>query len=275
MVNELTAEQAYKTCGSENIGCDSSQELTALETIVGQDRAIRAMQFGLGIKEKGFNIYVSGMPGTGRTTAVRRYLEEDAVTKPIPNDWCYVNNFDDPYHPHALSLPAGRAIELQKGMENLTKQAFQDVRNVFESEEYAKHKEETLNKFQQRKQEILETVNQMAIAEGFSLQPTPMGVVTVPTRNGKVMSEEDFMKLSQKEKDQLVEKQQKVQNALETSIRQTKSLDKDARDALDKVDREVATYTLRNWMEDMKESSKTSPMCWLSWTPYWQICLTR
>jgi len=72
MVTELTAEKAYKVCGSEYIDCASSQELTALETIVGQDRAIRAMQFGLGIKEKGFNIYVSGMPGTGRTTAVCR-----------------------------------------------------------------------------------------------------------------------------------------------------------------------------------------------------------
>ena len=259
MVIELTAEKAYKVCGSDNIECDSSQELTALETIVGQDRAIRAMQFGLGIKEKGFNIYVSGMPGTGRTTAVSRYLEEVAVTKPVPNDWCYVNNFQDPYRPNALSLPAGRAVELQKGMENLTKVVFQDVRNVFESEAYAKQKEETLNKFQQRKQEILETVNQMAIQEGFMLQPTPMGVITVPTRNGKPMSEEDFLKLSQKDKDVLVQKQQKVQDALETSIRQVKSLEKDARDAEDKLDREVALYALRNWNEDMKGKFQDLP----------------
>src|SRR4030043_1948184 len=128
MVTELTAGKAYKVCGSDNIGCDSSQELTALETIVGQDRAIRAMQFGLGIKEKGFNIYVSGMPGTGRTTAVRRYLEEVAATKPVPSDWCYVYNFHNPYQPNALSLPAGRAVELQKGMDNLTRSVFQDVR---------------------------------------------------------------------------------------------------------------------------------------------------
>jgi lon-related putative ATP-dependent protease len=259
MVTEITAENAYKVCGSDNISCDSSEELTALETIVGQDRAIRAMQFGLGIKKKGFNIYVSGMPGTGRTTAVRRYLEEVAVTKPVPADWCYVNNFQDPYQPNALSLPAGRAIELQKGMENLTKVVFQDVRNVFESEEYAKQKEETLNKLQQRKQEILEAVNHMAIEEGFLLQPTPMGVVTVPTRNGKPMSEEDFLKLPQKDKDVLAQKQQKVQNALETSIRQAKSLDKDAADAVDKLDREVALYTLRIWNEDMKAKFQNLP----------------
>jgi lon-related putative ATP-dependent protease len=253
MVTELPAEKVYKECGVDTIGCKSSAELPGLETIVGQDRAMRAMHFGLGIKEKGFNIFVSGLPGTGRTTAVSRFLEEVATTKPVPMDWCYVNNFEDSYHPNALSLPAGRAVELQKGMDNLTRQVFQAVRNVFESEEYAKHKEETLNKFQKQKQEILEQVNQQANAEGFMLQPTPMGVATVPTRNGKPLSEEDFLKLSQKDKESIMEKQQKVQNILESSIRQTKSLDKDADDALDKLDREIASYALRNWYEEMKK----------------------
>ncbi|HSB67686.1 MAG TPA: AAA family ATPase [Anaerolineales bacterium] len=253
MATELSFEKAYKTCNPDDVGCDTSQELTALETIVGQDRAIRAMQFGLGIKEKGFNIYVSGIPGTGRTTAVRRFLEEVAVAKPVPSDWCYVNNFQDAYRPHALRLPPGRAEELQRSMETLTKIVFQEVRNVFESEEYAKQKEETINKFQQRKQEILEQVNQQAVAEGFILQATPMGVVTMPTHNGKPLSEEEFMKLSQKDREALVQKQQKVQEALETSIRQTRSLEKDAREAVDKLDREIALYALRNWNEDMKE----------------------
>lgn len=259
MVTELTADQAYKNCGPENVGCDSSQELSALETIVGQDRAIRAMQFGLGIKQKGFNIYVSGMPGTGRTTAVRRFLEEVAAAKPIPMDWCYVNNFEDPYHPHALDLPAGRAVDLQKSMENLTKLVFQEVRNVFESEEYAKHKEEVLNKFQQQKQVILEQVNQLANQESFVLQPTPMGVVTVPTHNGKPLSEDDFLRMSPKDKEVLLQKQQKVQNALEASIRQTRALEKDAREATDKLDREVTAYALRGWYDDNKEKFATLP----------------
>ena len=95
--------------------------------------------------------------------------------------------------------------------------------------------------------------------ENFVLQPTPMGVVTVPTHNGKPLSEEDFLKMSQKDKDALLQKQQKVQNALEASIRQTRALDKDARDAVDKLDREVTLYALRSWNDDMKEKFTELP----------------
>ena len=259
MVNELSAEKVYKACDPELTGCDSSQELTALESIVGQGRAIRAMQFGLGIQERGFNIFVSGIPGTGRTTAVRRYLEEVASTKPVPSDWCYVNNFQNPYVPNALSLPAGRAVDLQKSMDFLTRTVFQELRKVFESEEYARQKEETLSNFQQRKQQIIENVNREAVAEGFALQATPMGIITVPTQNGKPMSEEEFLQLSQQQRDELVQKQQKIQAALEASIRQTKSLDKEASDAVDKLDQEVARYSLKNWYEDMKEKFQDLP----------------
>jgi lon-related putative ATP-dependent protease len=259
MVTELTAEQVYRKCDPESTGCDPKQEQTALETIIGQDRAMRAMQFGLGIKEKGFNIFVSGHPGTGRTTAVRRFLEEVAESKPVPHDWCYVNNFENSYQPNTLSLPAGRATALHKGMDFLTRSIIQEVRKVFESEEYARQKDETLNRFQQHKQEIIDKVNQEATQEGFSLQATPMGVITVPTHDGKPMSEEEFTQLTQEQKDELMQKQQKVQNALEASIRLTRSLEKDARDAMEKLDREVAQYALRNWYEDMKEQFSDLP----------------
>ncbi len=119
MITELSAEKVYRACDLDDINCDTSQELTALETIVGQERAIRAMQFGLGIKKKGFNIYVSGLPGTGRTTAVKRFLDELARKKPVPMDWCYVNNFGNPDEPMLIMLPGGRGKLFKEAMENL------------------------------------------------------------------------------------------------------------------------------------------------------------
>ena len=91
------------------MGCKTSEEATPLEAIIGQERAIRWLKIGLGIRQLGFDIFVAGMSGTGRTTAVKRFLEQVARDQPVPSDLCYVNNFADPYRPNALSLPSGRA----------------------------------------------------------------------------------------------------------------------------------------------------------------------
>ena len=105
MINELPPEKLRRTCDPNLLHCKSTEELTPLQEIIGQKRAVRALKFGLGIKDKGFNIYVAGFPGTGRTTAVKNFLEEKAKEKPVPPDWCYVNNFDDEYTPIAIKLP--------------------------------------------------------------------------------------------------------------------------------------------------------------------------
>ncbi|MDH5713757.1 MAG: AAA family ATPase, partial [Candidatus Bathyarchaeota archaeon] len=105
MLNELPVEKLRLECDPKLIRCETTEEMTILEEIVGQERAVRALKFGLDIKERGFNIYVAGLPGSGRTTAVRDFLEEMAKGKPVPPDWCYVNNFVDPFVPRAIKLP--------------------------------------------------------------------------------------------------------------------------------------------------------------------------
>lgn len=108
MLNELPPEKLRRECDPELMRCETTEEISPLEGIIGQERAIRALKFGLGIKECGFNIYVAGYPGTGKMTAVKDFLEEIAKTKPIPNDWCYVNNFSNPYEPKGIKLPPGK-----------------------------------------------------------------------------------------------------------------------------------------------------------------------
>ncbi|MFN2275642.1 MAG: Lon-like protease helical domain-containing protein, partial [Anaerolineales bacterium] len=119
MSDELTPLQLRSTCDPSLLGCSSSQEMTILEKIIGQERAARSLNFGLGIDTRGFNIYVAGLPGTGRTTTVRRFLEDRARTAKVPSDWCYVNNFKDPSRPQALKLPPGRAKEMQSDINHL------------------------------------------------------------------------------------------------------------------------------------------------------------
>jgi len=111
MVNELPPESLRKECDPNVMRCKTTQELVPLSEIIGQERAVRALKFGLGIRDQGFNIYVAGYPGTGRKTAVKNFVEEIARVEPVPPDWCYVNNFANQYEPKAIQLPAGKGKE--------------------------------------------------------------------------------------------------------------------------------------------------------------------
>src|SRR5512135_2058476 len=149
MIRELPYEKLCRNCDPASMGSSNSSQISTLKTIIGQERAVKALRFGLGIKEKGFNIYVSGRPGTGRTTAIERFLEEVAAKEPAPFDWCYVNNFHDSYRPCVLRLPAGQAVKFQADMVNFITQVARDIRNSFESEEYATHREEVIKNIQE------------------------------------------------------------------------------------------------------------------------------
>lgn len=256
MVQKLTAEQIYRTCDPAQLGCKTSEEAGPLDTIIGQARAVRALRFGLDIKEKGFNIYVSGQPGTGRTTAIERYLSEFATRRPIPDDWIYVNNFQDGLLPNAIRLPAGRAPEFQRDMQVLVNSAIGDLRAAFESDEYTRHREEIVNTNQRQKQEILSTLNRQAQEVNFVLQPTPMGLLTIPLKRGQPLSDEEFLKLPENEKQDIDKRQQLLKVHLETATRQAQQLDKQLRERLEQLDKQVAEYAIRTHFEEYREKYK-------------------
>jgi lon-related putative ATP-dependent protease len=237
----------------------SSAEFGSLGAIIGQERAVRAMRFGLDIRDWGFNIYVAGMPGTGRTTAVERFLEEIAVTKPTPMDWCYVNNFEDSYRPHALSLPAGRAREFQKDITGFLKTTIRDIHLAFEGEEYAVQQENTLRAFHQQKGQLLDSVGELARQNGFGLQATPMGIIPVPTKDGAPLSDEDFLKLTEDEREKLKATQQQIREAVEAAMRQIHALDNSAREAVEQLDQQVVHFVLDNSMGALLEKYRQLP----------------
>ena len=252
MVIELSAGKLKKICDKENLGCVSTTEVESLEAIIGQERALRALNFGLGIKNKGFNIFVAGAPGTGRTTAVKKFLEKEASDKLPSPDWCYVNNFRDNFHPKALGLPAGKARSFQAEMKKMIEQVVQEIRRSFESEEYADNRSLTLSVFQKNKEEILKKISKSAYEQGFAIQASPMGVMTIPLKNGKPLSEEEFVGLDPQTKQEISAKQKELQGELETAFRQSREQDKMALEAVLKLDREVARYAVRHLIEDVK-----------------------
>lgn len=253
MPNELPLDKLYSKCDPTSLSWNNSAEAPELETIIGQERAVRALRFGLDIANKGFNVYVAGHPGTGRTTAIERYLNEFAVKKPVPSDWCYVNNFVDPNQPNALRLPPGKALTFQGDMARTVEAAIADLRAAFDSEEYTSHRDDLINQVNVQKQDIFNRLGERVQEEGFVLQPTPMGLLTIPTRAGRPISEQEFLHLSEDEKHEINEKQQRLKTTLENATREAKSLDKELREKISKLDVEVARYAIQQHFDDLKD----------------------
>jgi Cdc6-like AAA superfamily ATPase len=184
MSEELSVNKLRRVCDPASICCETTDELESLKEIVGQDRALKALKFGLEIEQLGFNIYVAGYPGTGRTTTVRGFLESIAKSKPEPADWCYVNNFRNPYQPKALRLPAGSGSVFRKEMKSLIEDAQKAIQKAFESKNYQQRREAIIGGYEKKRQDLLTQLAEGARKVGFLFEITPIGPVFVPVMEG-------------------------------------------------------------------------------------------
>jgi lon-related putative ATP-dependent protease len=259
MVHDLPVEKLKIKFDPTMLDCETTADLKPLEGIIGQERAVRALNFGLDIKEKGFNIYVAGVPGTGRTSAVKDFLEEIATTGLAPSDWCYVNNFRNSYEPKAIQFPPGKAKEFQKDMKDFITEARRALPKAFESDEYATKREEIVQSIEKKKMEIFTGLNRRAQAQGFVLQSTPMGLLIIPMTEGRPMSNEEISALSPQIREKIQRKSDILRSELRNATRQVRNLDKTITDEINKLNREVALYTIGHLISDEIEKYKDFP----------------
>jgi lon-related putative ATP-dependent protease len=260
MIDKLPIEKLRKECDPDLMQCESTHDLTPSNEIIGQERAVRALKFGLGIKDHGFNVYVAGYPGTGRKTAVKNFVEAQAKIQPVPSDWCYVNNFANPYEPKAIQLPAGKGKEFRDGMKNFIENVVRNsLPKTFESEDYATRREATIQGLENQRKQLIDELNQKAQQEGFVIQSTPIGLLLIPVLDGKPLSEEEMLALPQKTKDRLQEKREKLETELRNTMRQLVDMERKIHEALKKLNREVALYVIGNQIESLIEKYKGTP----------------
>ncbi len=257
MINELPVDKLRRVTELGYITCKTTEEMTPLTEIVGQDRAVKALKFGLEIDERGFNIYVAGQPGTGRATAVEGFLEDIALTKTVPQDWCYVNNFRDPYRPTAVQLPPAMGKEFQADMKSLIEEAKTQLSKAFESEEYVTRRDEMGKSLEQRRRELFTQLNERATQEGFAIQSTPIGILIMPVIDGKPLSDRDFMALSSETREEIERRRSSLRNELRSSMIQLRDLDRELREKLNVLNREVANYAIEHLINNLlKKFSK-------------------
>src|SRR4030067_312452 len=185
MVNELSAEKIRQVCDASFMHCETTEGRAPLREIIGQERAVRALKFGIGIRDHGFNIYVAGWPGTGRTTAVKNFVEEIARSEPVPPDWCYVNNFSNQYEPKAIKLLAGKGKGFQDDVKNLIENIRTALPKAFESDDYTTKREATIRVLENQRKELIDQLNAKAQEAGFVIQSTPVGLLLIPVIKGK------------------------------------------------------------------------------------------
>lgn len=259
MFGELSSDEVRRKCEPTGMQCATTSELTPLRGIVGQERAVRALKFGLEIKKKGFNIYVAGFPGTGRKTAVLDFLQTVAQSKTVPPDWCYVNNFSNPYEPKVLKLPAGQGKKFQRDMKNFVDHIRDLLPKAFESEDYAAKKDAKIGAIEAERKELLGRVNQRAKEEGFVLQSTPIGVFIIPVVRGKPLSDQDLMALPPQARKEIEKKRGELRSELRSAMSQLRELQRKVSDEIQKLDREVANYAIGHLAESLTKKHEEFP----------------
>jgi lon-related putative ATP-dependent protease len=236
--------------------CETTEELSPLEVIIGQERAVKALRFGLDIEQFGFNIYVAGYPGTGRKTAVKDFLEEIAKTKQAPSDWCYVNNFRDSYEPNAIRLPPGKVKGFQRDVSNLITEAQRALPKAFESEEYATKRESSIKAIGEERNELFSQLGKRAQEEGFVLQMGPTGLLVIPVVDGKPLDQREFNALPPQIRDEILKRREELGPDLSSAIRQFRALEEKAKDEIANLNREVALYAIGHLFAALKEKYK-------------------
>ncbi|TMC00039.1 MAG: hypothetical protein E6J42_01915 [Chloroflexi bacterium] len=225
---------------------ECTDELVPLSELIGQDRAMRSLQFGLGLEKSGYNIFVTGLTGTGKTTAVLDYVRRTLDERrrkgalQIPEDWCYVFNFDEPERPVALRLPGGRGKRLREDLEELLGTVRANVTRAFASDEYEHQRRAVIEQGQREAQQVMEAAQAEASASGFALNFLQTGVSLVPMREGRPMTPEEFNALSQEERHAIQERQQPVTENVAEAGERLRSIERDVGQKLRQLDRGVA-----------------------------------
>lgn len=256
---ELKPEQLRAACDPDSLQFETTADLPELEGSIGQDRALAAINFGLGIQSQGYNVFAAGPTGAGRNFAVTARAREAAAEQPTPDDWAYVYNFEDQRRPRALRLAPGRAPDLSKDVDELIAACRQEIPRAFESESYEAQKESATGDVQQQRNQVLQKLEEEARSEGLMIQPTPMGIATVPLRDGKPMSREQFEQLPEEERKQLNEKMEGLRGRVQEALSQARQLEKEARRRLEDVDRKVAMLAIGDRFDETKAKYEDNP----------------
>ena len=253
-VKKLESDELDRRCDPEQFEFDTTEDLEDLAQLVGQPRAVEAVNFGVGIQQDGYNLFALGPAGTGKQAFIRHYIESRASAERVPSDWCYVNNFEDTRKPAALMLPPGKAVKLQDDMNMLVEELGVTIPAVFQSDEYNTRAESIDQELSERQDKAFEALNKKAEAKNIMLMRTPTGFTLAPMRNGKPIFPKEFRELPEDERKKIEEDSSALQDELRETLHKAPQWQEESRQKFAQLNREMATGVVTHRVDALRQA---------------------
>lgn len=256
---ELEPGQLRRRLDPAELPFETTAEVEPLEGTIGQPRALAAIEFGLEIESSGYNLFVAGAPGSGRTGTVLDHLERVARERPQPDDWAYVYNFAEPDRPRAIRLAPGRGRELARDADEFLAGARREIPRAFESDDYQRRRGEIMADLGRRRDVLTEELQAFAGERGFAVEMTPAGIITIPLVDGKPLSGEAFARLPEQVRREIERRGEEVQAQVASVVGGLRTLEKEGAQRVRALDREVAHFAVGQLFHELRESYADNP----------------
>ena len=244
MIEPLALSALYQSCDFGDRGFDTTADLENLSETIGQERALSAIDFAVGMPHDGFNLYVMGSAGLGRHTLVRAALKKETEGATRPPDLCYTANFQHPHSPNILSLPAGTGRRLRTDMQQLIDDLITAIPAAFEGDEYRRRAKEAADRYNKKQDEVARELGLKAEQRNIVLVRGPSGFTLTPQKNGKVLTTEEFDQLPEAEQESLSEVLEEMKEDLKESMRLLPKWQQEMRQEIKALDRETTSLTV-------------------------------
>lgn len=255
----VTLEDLRRRLDPATLPFQTTAEVAPVESTIGQPRAAEAIAFALEVSARGFHLYAAGSPGTGRESAVLGAVRSFAATRPTPPDWVYVHNFAEPDRPRTFPMPAGDGRRLAKAMTSFVEAAQEEIPRAFESEDYARRREQFSVEVRTRRAKLMADLRAFAQEREFALEMKPTGIASIPLLNGQPMPPQMFERLPPEKKAELDQQGTQIQTEISSFVRQMRQIDKEAQERLTALDREVALVAAGPLIAELCEEYRDQP----------------
>ena len=254
--HELSYRNLRITCNTNVFDFETTKDVEPIMAGIGQERGLKALEFGINVDVQGYNLYVEGPIGVGRTRYTKSYLDKVAAKKRTPHDWCYIYNFDNPNEPIAVDLPAGQGKEFKETMDGFIKEIKKDIKKTFNADDFEKEKALIKQEFEEKRSKLMDKLTEDCLKDGFQVKSAQNGIYMMPVVDGKAIQEEEFEKLDEELKQQYEEKSTIVQDKIMNVITQVKQIERQSDKKIEEWQSNVALLTVNVHINYIKSKYK-------------------